>query len=191
MGEFFRGYRSYILDEKDEIGERLAEKYDFVEKFIDGLYCVRLEEKYALMDKDGKKEVFTLKYNFIMDDYYKEGFYRTFLDYDVLKNGNTTISKTKVGLIDKETLKEILPPKYNKIHQFNPSGFADVELNGYFGRINRNGEEIIEPKYYSPDYFFIEGIDKGELNDKCVFVDQNEKKTDRFKKGFSAVKWLH
>ena len=45
MGEFFRGYRSYILDEKDEIGERLAEKYDCVEKFIDGWYCVRLEEK--------------------------------------------------------------------------------------------------------------------------------------------------
>jgi hypothetical protein len=83
-------------------------------------------------------------------------------NYIVSKNG-------KKGMVNKNG-KEIIPPKYDDIHDFSES-FASVKLNGKWGFINENDRIVIDIKY-DKAYFFKNGMADVEINGKTGIIDK-------------------
>ena len=98
----------------------------------------------------------------------------------------------KFGFVDK-TGKEIVPPKYDDIHEFS-EGLAKVQIDGKRGFINTEGKEVVELKY-DKAWKFSEGLAKVKANGKFGFVDKTGKeivppKYDNakdFKEGLATV----
>lgn len=139
---------------KDKFGE--LRWFDDVYGFSDGLVCIRLNDKFGLIDKTGK-EVVELKYNSI--NIFSDG-----LAY-VNLNG-------KFGFIDK-TGKEVIKPKYNAAGSFS-DGLARVMLNSKWGFIDKSGKEVIKLKY---DYVrdFSDGLATIYLDKKYGYIDKSGK----------------
>jgi len=123
-------------------------EYDFVNPFQNGLAYV----------KDNGKEFFITKHNLKLQG--------DFEAVDIFSEGLASAKKNKKwGFID-EKGKFVIPPKYDKIDYFRPSGVCAVQKNGKSGFINKKGEEII-PLIYDEAY--------QEMKDKNVIVKKNGK----------------
>ena len=192
MGIYF--YRSE-QEETEVIGGKLANKYDFVTKFDNGLYYVELNGKVGLVDPKGEKEIVPLKYDGIVDDE-KDEFFRTYLDFVNYEDERTKVFTSKEGLLNKKNAKEIIKPKYDMIYPFNISGFAIVLLEEKYGLINKSGKEIIKPKYDMIYSFFVKGFNKVKVNNKYGFVNKKGieigeikyEDVSNFKNGMALVK---
>lgn len=64
---------------------------------------------------------------------------------------------------------EIIPPKYDKIDQFE-QGFAKVRIKGFSGLTNLQGELIVQPDYEYISYAG-EGLLRAEQGDKVGYFD--------------------
>ena len=60
--------------------------------------------------------------------------------------------------------------KYDKVGFFQEEGLARVTLNGKYGFINEEGEEVIPPKY-DEAYPFRKGLAAVELNGKSGWIN--------------------
>uniref|UniRef100_UPI002606301D WG repeat-containing protein n=1 Tax=uncultured Amphritea sp. TaxID=981605 RepID=UPI002606301D len=67
----------------------------------------------------------------------------------------------------------VITVKYDEIGVFK-EGLAKVELNGKFGFIDKNGQEIVELKYDNTEEF-IEGLAAVCLNNMWGFIDKTGK----------------
>jgi len=124
--------------------------------FQEGLSCVRLNGKYAFIDKTGKA---------ITEFKYETAF--------SFKNGMAkVIFNNRNGFIDK-TGKEIISPKYEYIGDFH-EGLAFAELNEKFGFIDKPGKEII-PCQYNEAGNFSNGLAWVKQGDKYGFIDKTGK----------------
>jgi len=102
----------------------------------------------------------------------------------------------KFGFSD-ENKKLIIEPKYDLACFFN-EGLAAVVVNKKIGFIDKEGNEVIPPKYERGDVrtlFFIEGLALVKINGKYGFIDKSDKEVTRrryddaqpFKEGFAKV----
>ena len=80
------------------------------------------------------------------------------------------ISDNKVGFANSETQKIVIPCKYDFTSKFS-EGLAAVVLNGKWGFIDKNGNEVTHIKYDSVGAF-VEGLAPVRLNDKRGFIDK-------------------
>jgi len=60
--------------------------------------------------------------------------------------------------------------KYDSVGDFS-EGLAQVELNGKWGYVNKQGEEVVPVKYDSLRYFS-EGLAIVKLNNRCGFINE-------------------
>ncbi|MBQ3535925.1 MAG: WG repeat-containing protein [Alistipes sp.] len=186
-------------------------KYDTAWPFHAGLARVRLNGKYAFIDKTDK-EVIPLKYDYA--DNFSEGLANVelngkygFIDktgkeviplkYDNAGSFSEGLARVRLNgkhvFIDK-TGKEVIPLKYDDARGFS-EGLAGVELNGKYGFIDKTGKEVI-PLKYDYAYSFSEGLAWVKLNGKWGFIDKTGKeviplKYDvawSFSEGLAAVK---
>ena len=78
------------------------------------------------------------------------------------------------GFIDKSGKKVIrAKTEWQHVTDFN-EGVASVEVNGFWGLINKKGEMILNCKYNNPLYFF-NGLAAVEKDDKIGFINQKGK----------------
>jgi hypothetical protein len=130
-------------------------KYDKTWDFDEGLACVELNGKGGLIDKNGV-EVIPVMYDAIKYDECK-----------IMTSGNLFAVQLngKWGYIDYTTGAEVVPLKYDEASVMPFTLLDDcpmrVKRNGKWGYIDKNGDEIIPPKYdkaYNFDW----------INDKAV-----------------------
>ena len=83
---------------------------------------------------------------------------------DVLSNNNLFVSKKdgKYGFIDKEG-NVVVEYIYDEAQEQNKYGFAAVKKGNLWGAINREGKEVITPKYKMKNYLLIDFIGKWHL----------------------------
>jgi tetratricopeptide (TPR) repeat protein len=179
---------SAVMTEEQE--RQIAERYDCVGSFHDGLAHVEIYGKYGFIDKTGK-EIIPLIY----DDAYsfseglavvklnsKWGFIDTTgkevvpLKYDwagSFSEGLASVNLNgKWGYIDK-TGKEVIPLKYDWVGSFS-EGLVWVKLNGKYGYIDKSGKEVI-PLKYDVAGIFSEGLARVKLNGKYGYIDKSGK----------------
>jgi len=76
---------------------------------------------------------------------------------------------------DGELVKEyLIMPQYEDYREIK-SGLQAVKIKGLWGYVDRNGKEVIAPKYESTLYDFEEGVASVKLNDKWIDLDQKGK----------------
>ena len=72
------------------------------------------------------------------------------------------------GIINQKGI-EIIPPKYDKIEQFE-DGYAKVHIKGFNGLTNLQGELIVQPDYEYISYAG-DGLFRVEQGDKVGYFD--------------------
>lgn len=147
----------------------LPEIYDNIKPLTNGYFLVKKDSDYGMADKEGNF-TFPLGTISIADverysgyilaygkgdnkDYYfdTEGNKSTFSDYYEAKKKGVGYSMAKIddkyfyGL-EKGDGTVVLPPKYDEIYEFH-DGLAVVKKEGKFGYIDKEGKEVIRPKY--------------------------------------------
>ena len=132
--------------------------YDKYDKFWgsqkNGISKVTLNGKDGLIDIHGK-EIVPCKYD------------RLFIDGDLPQNAiaSTTIFDTKThSYLDREG-NEINPSKLGYVYSRDNNGIAKIERNGFFGLINRVGEELAPCIYHSINNFK-DGLALAQKGDK-------------------------
>ena len=165
-------------------------------------YGVCQNEKWGVWDISENKLIVPCKYdNFLAcnksrygDDTYAEdddSVYDevVFAGEDVLYMGDEKFSVEEA--IFKETRSSC---KYDSIWGFS-EGFAAVELDGKWGFVNKQGEEVVPCKYDDVEEFS-EGFAQVELNGKSGFVNEQGEEVvpckyddvEEFSEGFASVK---
>ena len=86
---------------------------------------------------------------------------REFEKYPLLKKIHTLINQQG----------QEIPLPYNKVYAIDLDLFK-VELDGQWGIINQNGEEIVSPQYDAIGYRFHQNITPVYLNNKIGFIDK-------------------
>ena len=83
---------------------------------------------------------------------------------DVLSNNNLFVSRKdgKYGFVDKEG-NVVVDYIYDEAQEQNKYGFAAVKKGNLWGSINREGKEVITPKYKMKNYLVIDFIGKWHL----------------------------
>ena len=118
----------------------------------------------------------TLEYDRV-GPFNKQGLAKVFKDI--------TRDYTRVGLINREG-KEICPPKYFWITDFQQNGYAKVSIQGKIGVINASGKEICPLKYWHiKDFQQPESVAWAGHNQKWILIDTTGKEiysADRLKK---------
>lgn len=154
-----------ILNEKGKI--ITPNQYETIEEFSDGLFAVQLNNKYgfintkgelvipyqfnnvrsfndgyAIVEFDDNFGVIDKKGNFILkmeyDGIYPTGIKQTFLIFD--RKGNKYVSNINGG--------KIFDIKYDSLDLFY-NDYAVIQNDSKYGLIDKNGNIIIECKYYS------------------------------------------
>lgn len=129
-------------------------KYDYIEKFSEGLAKVTLRNKYGFIDNTGK-EVIPPKYDFGIKSF-SEGLSVVYLN-------------KKAGFID-ITGKEVIPLKYEEIQSFS-EGFALAKLNGKWGFIDKSNKQVVAFKYEDAEPF-VEGFAAVKTEGGWGFIDR-------------------
>lgn len=137
-------------------------KYDSICRFSNGKFKVFLNGKCGIIDYAGVEMLKPHKYNDIAD--FHDGVARVFV-----RNENGNRYNGNYGLID-ESFNEIVSPKYTSIGNF-VEGLAIVSMSGYYGLINKNGEEIVCPKKYTSIGHFCNGLAQVRITIQRKFVD--------------------
>lgn len=145
--------------------------------FSEGLACVRKNEKWGHVNKQGQMIV-PMKYDDVTA--FSEG-----LAYVKLNN--------KWGYVNKQG-QMIIPMKYDGATIFS-EGLACVKLNNKWGVINKQGQVIV-PMKYDDAYPFSEGMAKVSLNKKWGFINKQGKEViplvydevERFSEGLACAK---
>lgn len=144
----------YGYKQKDDNKILITAIYENAENFREGYACVKLNNKYGVIDKNGN-EVIPFKYEKL----------RSFHDGIALAQIDG-----KYGFIDKTGL-EVIPIKYDFAGGFG-EGIAVVKLNNKFGYVDKKGTEIISLKYENAKGF-CEGLASVKLNGKYGYIDKN------------------
>jgi hypothetical protein len=110
----------------------LNKAYDFIGDFSEGYAKVKLNGKWGLIDGEGNE--------IVPPEYVQVGEFHEGLVAVKLKAENQNW-----GFIDK-TGKVVVPPKYDDVSDFY-QGYALVYLDGYWGRINTKGIEVLSCIY--------------------------------------------
>lgn len=132
-------------------------KYESVSKTRDKYYLVESNEKFGIIDNQGKERI-KLKYKSIYEE--SAGIFRVENDED------------KMGIFDINGT-EIIPFSHQYFVQFTEDVWVTMSRTmpqkGKFGAIDRKGKEIIAPKY---DFLrgCSEGVFSGQINDKWGFI---------------------
>lgn len=184
---FSDGLALVRLDKKysyiDETGKALPPLFfDDARSFYKGVAIVKSLDKYILIDKKGK----TLKeFNYNSIGYQKQDVVNVELE-------------NKVGRIDIQTGKEIIPPIYDKIESIEDDFSSWAQLNNKWGLIDKMGKVIVPIQYvyknriYKTDNTFVVKKDnKYGLLDAGNRKELTEIKYDsigRFNDGFAMVK---
>lgn len=140
---------------KDSAGEIVAPAYyEYPADFDDGLFCIKINDKYGFIDVTGRIAV-PFKYDYATD------FYR---GRAIVQIDNT------VRMIDLAG-KEIKILKYEKMG-WSKGDITNVGLNGKYGRIFiATGEEVFPPIYESmPRFYGDDFAARVQLNDKWGFI---------------------
>lgn len=193
--------------------ETVRKVFDNQDKVLDNLYMVQSNSKFGIIDKHGT-EIIKLKYTYIgkysedvfpairdskagyLDISGREIFPFTYNFPMHFSEGVASIISVddKYALFDKSG-KEIVAPKY-KYLRLCSQGIILGELNGKFGFIKKNGEEITPFIYTADSQSFSEGLAVVRLNKKSGFIDQSGKvvipiiydQAKSFYKGVAIVK---
>jgi len=128
--------------------------YDAPIGYFDGIFTVRINNKYGLINEIGLKDITPIKYDYINKP--SENLIGVYLN----KNW---------GFIDKSG-KEIIPPIYSNISYFS-EGLCAVEKGGKWGYINPAGKEII-PYIYDETDSFHEGLAPVKLSKKYGYINK-------------------
>jgi|YNPMSStandDraft_2_1061718.scaffolds.fasta_scaffold00049_17 hypothetical protein len=116
-------------------------KYDYIGSFSNGFAIVRIDGKYGLIDDSGK-EVIKPKYDDIGDcDYYQN----------------------YIGLGKKKVDHCLFTNIFN-------DGVAPIKLNGKWGLVDLNGNEIVKPQY-DEILEYRKNLVKAILNNRVVSID--------------------
>jgi hypothetical protein len=136
-------------------------KYDEAYRFDEGLAPVKLNGKWGYIDKN-KNEIIPLKYDYAL------GFNQHLQGLALVK------LNSKCHYIDTKGNRW----KYDEAYDFNES-LARVMLNGKWGYIDRNKNEVIPLNYiYAGDFnLFLQGLAYvGLKNGKCHYIDTKGKR---------------
>jgi hypothetical protein len=110
--------------------------YDFIGDFSEGYAKVKLNDKWGLIDTEGNE--------IVRPEYVQVGDFHEGLVAVKMKP-----EAHNWGFIDK-TGEVVVPPKYDDVANFY-LGYASVYLDGYWGYINTQGNEVIPCVFYSED----------------------------------------
>jgi len=139
-------------------------KYDYVNRFSEGVSLVRFNGKYGYVDKSGR-EVTALKYDEI-----SPGFGAKIETFSFSEGVIPVKLNDKWGFIDK-TGKEVITFNYDYANPFI-GGLARVQVNGQWGFIDKFGKEIIPPIYDDVDYPS-DGLIRVKTAGKILFIDES------------------
>lgn len=171
----------------DAVRSKMTEtqsKYDKAKREDSGMHLEEKDGKFSLSDSTGKNV--TLDYENV--EYFANN------TYLVRQN-------KKYGLVDSKTGKELVKPKYDKIHVVDDRTFS-VVLDGKLGFVDTTGKEFAKPQYdYNGDPYFEQYLsgDKDlirvQKNGKFGLIDHSGKEVIRpqfdlinnFSEGLAAV----
>lgn len=117
----------------------LNNKYDYIGEFHQGVAIVVKDDKYGAILMGGH-EIIAPAYDYISP--FKDGYAQA------IKKGDCKI----LDLSGRECKRYnnrwiVIPSKYDYVREFN-DGYACVKLNGLWGAIDTQGNEIFEPQFY-------------------------------------------
>ncbi|UCS92171.1 WG repeat-containing protein [Echinicola marina] len=161
-------------------------KYSYIKdnSFSEGMAVVRLysysvrtdkhTEKYGFVDKTGQ-EVVPLEYDFA--EPFKGGKAKVKLDGKEFYIDKKEIEEKQQEKIRSQIAQGIAPDQYDEMGKFSKEGLAYVSVSGKFGFIDKNGKEIIPPKYdaVSPFSEYLDGLSVVMLNEKIGSIDPTGK----------------
>ena len=132
-------------------------KYERLEESGDSTYLFIYEDKYGLIDKNGKEIILAKKYDSLFH----------------FRDGRAKICiKGKYGYIDLQG-REIIHPEYTGARSFN-EGLAAVSINNKWLYIDKSGKIVIKAQYDSA-LDFCEGMAAVKINNKYRFIDKKGK----------------
>jgi hypothetical protein len=131
-------------------------KYEYTWNFYEGLAKVRFNGKWGYIDKS-KNEIIPVQYDYAWD--FNQG----------LKGLALVKLNDKYYYIDTKGDRW----KYDEAYDFTEN-LAPVMLDGKWGYIDRNRNEVIPCKYDEVKYFS-KGLARVRLNDKWFFIDKTGK----------------
>lgn len=141
-----------FIAETSEYKTALIDK-DFNIKVIGILSEINTEKEYIRMRVDDQYKYYNLKGE------EKE-------NTEILKDNTIFLSKKdgKYGYVDKKgnAITEFI---YDDATEQNEYGFAGIKINGLWGSIDKNGKEVIEPKYNLENNLKIDFIGKWHLGE--------------------------
>jgi hypothetical protein len=166
----------------DKTGKELVPaKYDEVGNFSEGMASVMTGNKYGVVDKKGKELIHPSSYT----------------NMTFFSNGYIAALRLNWVFMDK-TGKLLTAQQYDDLKEspayFFSEGFARICLNGKYGYINRQGKDLVYPKYSKASHFH-NGMAKVEMDRHIGYIDTTGKEvlptqyffgTD-FKKGIAIV----
>jgi hypothetical protein len=138
--------RTAALPAKADINWKL--KYEYVEKWGDGLFKVSLKNKYGVVNTDGIVTV-PIKYD-QMGGSFEDGLLLVKNQYE-RQSSQFTIKYNKCGFVNKMG-EEVIPMIYSEAQPFC-EGLAMVHKNLKYGYINKNGEMVLPEKFISAESF--------------------------------------
>lgn len=117
----------------------LNNKYDYIGEFHQGVAIVVKDDKYGAILMGGH-EIIAPAYDYISP--FKDGYAQA------IKKGDCKILDLSGGECKRYNNRWIvIPSKYDYVREFN-DGYACVKLNGLWGAIDTQGNEIFEPQFY-------------------------------------------
>ncbi len=147
-------------------------KYIDIRFFNNEMACVKLEEKYGFINKNGD-EITPFKYDFATPDT-EDGIARV-------------IYNEKIGFIDK-TGKEFITPKYYSGDYCFAEGLISLSRGGKCEVFNKSGELIIPPKYDEIGTFN-EGLAPVKLKNKFGFINNKDEEVIPIKYDGASSFW--
>ena len=143
-----------------------ASKYDCVYDFRNYFAIVELNGKYGLINEVGQ-EIIEPKYDWV---YKYEDYYSNILEF----NGVILELNGRYGVVNEKS--QIVKLKYDYVGDFD-GDFATVRSNNKWGLINKEGKEIVEPKY-NYVHRFGENF-KANLKGKIYYFDKEGKEINQ------------
>lgn len=157
----------------DSLGDKQFGAYTQAGAFIDGQAAVQQNNKWFLIDKEGKKVSDDTYEDIILHangshlsngvmiakkdgtyKFYKDGkSFGGYSDVDIITDDNliAVCKNGKWGYVDLEG-KEIIAPSYTDAKSFS-NGLAAVSNGEYWGFIDSNGTLVIDYRFVDADYF--------------------------------------